>query len=133
MSGPADLAARAAILAALRGDAALGALVNLVSDGEPVKASPPWLRVDDAVALGWGARGVQGVTLRQPIQLMLRGDQRDAVTAILDRIDMVLRAMPDEAGDWKITSLAFDRSQIARSRNEWRASVTYSIRLTRLV
>jgi hypothetical protein len=133
MSAPGDLAARAAILAALSADTQLLALVNQISDGEPVKASPPWLRIDDATCLGWGARGVEGVTLRQPILLMLRGDQLGAVTAILDRVDTVLRAMPDAADGWRITSLAFERSQIARSRNEWRATLIYSIRLARLV
>jgi hypothetical protein len=133
MSAPGELAARAALLAALRGDAALAALVNQISDGEAVKASPPWLRLDDAATLGWGARGVEGVTLRQPIALALRGDQLGAVTAILDRVDTVLRAVSDDLGDWRITSLLFERSQIGRSRGEWRASVIYSIRLARLV
>jgi hypothetical protein len=133
MSAPGDLAARAAILAALRGDTALGALVNQISDGDPVKASPPWLRLDGAATLGWGARGVEGVTLRQPITLMLSGDQPGAVSAILERIDTALRAMPDMMGDWRMTGLTFERSQIARSRTEWRASVVYALRLVRLV
>jgi hypothetical protein len=128
----ADLVARAAILAALTGDATLMGLVNQVADGEPVKASPPWLLVGSAAANGWGARGVDGVTLRQTIELSLRGDQLSAVTAILDRVDAVLRGMDGELGDWRLTNLRFDRSRIRRRDTEWRAAVDYSIRMARL-
>ncbi len=107
-------------------------LVNQIADGEPVKASPPWLLVGGATASGWGARGVDGVTLRQTIELALRGDQLSAVTAILDRVDELLRGMDGDLGDWRMTNLSFDRSRIRRSGTEWRAASDYSIRLARL-
>ena len=129
----ADLLARAAIVAALKGDASLVDRVNQIADGEPVKASPPWLLVGSAVASGWGARGVDGVTVRQTIELALRGDQLSAVTAILDRVDAALRAMDGALGDWRVTSLRFDRSRIRRNGTEWRAAVDYSIRMVRLI
>jgi hypothetical protein len=127
-----DLAVRGAMLAALRSDAALMALVNQVSDGEPVTASPPWLQMGDPVATGWGARGVDGLTMRQPLLLVLRGDDLARVTAILTRIDTVLAAMDSDLGAWRITSLRFERSRIARSRTEWRASIDYAVRAARL-
>ncbi|HEY1125941.1 MAG TPA: DUF3168 domain-containing protein [Sphingobium sp.] len=128
----AELAARAAILAVLRDDVDLAALVNQVADGEPVKASPPWLLVGGAEARGWGARGVDGVTLRQTIELTSRGAQRAAVTAILDRVDQLLRSMDGNLGDWRVTHLAFERSRIRRSGTEWRAAADWSIRMARL-
>jgi len=128
---------RAAIHDALSGDGTLATLVNQVSDGEPVKASAPWLQVGDPVVTGWGARGVEGLTLRQPIQLVLRGDDLPRVTAILDRVDAVLGAIDGELGDgapggWRITGLRFERSRIVRSRTEWRVSVDYVVRAARL-
>jgi len=128
----AELAARSAILSALSGDATLASLVNQVSDGEPVKASPPWLMLGDAAALGWGARGVDGVTLRQPIQLLLRGDDLAAVTAIIDRVEMAMRTLPAQLNEWRLTGLRFERSRISRARNEWRVSIDYALRLARL-
>ncbi|HZV58481.1 MAG TPA: DUF3168 domain-containing protein [Sphingobium sp.] len=128
----AELAVRAAILAAMAADATLAGLVNQIADGDPVKASPPWLLVGTANAVGWGARGVDGVTLRQGIELVLRGDQLSAVTTILDRVDVLLRDMASDLGAWRITALAFERSRIRRTEREWRASVDYSIRLARL-
>lgn len=129
----AELAARAAILSALSGDAALAGLINQISEGDPVKASTPWLMLGDGASSGWGARGVDGVTLRQPIQLLLRGDDLSAVTGIVDRVDMVMRALPGDLGGWRLTSLRFERSRIARTRNEWRATIDYALRLARLI
>lgn len=129
----AELAARAAILTALRSDATLLGLVNQIADGDPVKASAPWLLVGGATATGWGARGVEGVTLRQSFELAMRGTAVTDVSAVLGQIDFVLKAMPGELGDWRITSLNLERSRIRRTETEWRAGADYSIRLVRLV
>ncbi|ODT91465.1 MAG: hypothetical protein ABS86_02505, partial [Sphingobium sp. SCN 64-10] len=126
-----DLAVRGAMLAALRDDTALMALVNQVSDGEPVKASPPWLQMGDPVATGWGARGVDGLTVRQPLQLVLRGDDLARVTAILTAVDTALAALDGDLGEWRITSLRFERSRIARGAAGWRASIDYVARAAR--
>lgn len=130
MSGA--LAAREAVYAAFVGDATLVGLVNQIADGVPVEASAPWLKVGDPVASGWGARGVDGLMLRQPIELVVRGDDLTSVTAILDRVEAVLGAMPGDLGDWKITSLNFASSRIMRSRTDWRSTITYALRLARL-
>ena len=130
MSG--EMIVRAAMLAALRGDAALMALVNQVSDGEPVKASAPWLLLGDTSVTGWGARGVDGLSLRQPLMLTVRGDDLARVTGVIERIDVVLRGMDGALGDWRITSLRFERSRIVRSRSEWRANLDYAVRAARL-
>ncbi|MBT2186858.1 DUF3168 domain-containing protein [Sphingobium nicotianae] len=130
MSG--ELAVRGAILSALRGDAALMAMVNQVSDGEPVKASAPWLMLGDAMASGWGARGVDGLALRQTLLLVLRGDELGRVADILTRVDDALTGIDSALGDWRLTSLRFERSRIVRSRTEWRASIDYAVRMARL-
>jgi len=129
MSG--EIIVRGLIRDALRADDALGALVNQVSDGEPVKASAPWLMLGDAVATGWGARGVEGLTLRQPIQLVVRGDDLSRVSSVLSRVYAVLTSIDTDAGEWRITSLRLERSRIWRSRTEWKASVDYSVRAAR--
>ncbi|MCW2406776.1 hypothetical protein M2336_003405 [Sphingobium sp. B1D7B] len=130
MSG--EMAVRGAVIAALRNDADLMALVNLVSNGEPIKASPPWLLVGETVSTGWGARDVTGLALRLPIQLVVRGDDLARVTAVLARVDAVLAGVDGDLGDWRITSLRFERSRILRSRTEWRASADYAVRAARL-
>ncbi len=129
----AAMIARAAMLGALRGDAALGALVNQIADGEPVKASAPWLMLGPGQASGWGARGVDGVTLRQTVELAVRGDQAAVVETILARVGVALGAMDGALGDWRVTSLRLERSRIRRTQAEWRAVADFAVRLVRLV
>ncbi|MBB5987297.1 tail completion protein gp17 [Sphingobium lignivorans] len=130
MSGA--VAVRGAILAALRDDAALMALVNLVADGERMKASPPWLLVGDPAGTGWGARGVDGLALRQPLLLTVRSDDSVRMTSAIERIDSVLRAMEGDLGTWRITALNRARTSIAHGRTAWRASLDYAVRIARL-
>ncbi len=131
MSGATAL--RGAMLAALRTDGALAALVNQVSDGLPVTASPPWLLVGDPVATGWGARGIEGVALRLPLLVTVRGDGSGQIAQILDAVAAALAALDGELVDgWRITDLRCERSRIVRGRTEWRASADYAVRAARL-
>ncbi len=123
---------RGAIHAALHGDAALAALVQQVSEGVPLKASAPWLQLDEAQATGWGARGVDGLTLRQPIRITVRGDDRARVDAIVARVEACLAGMPGDVGDWRITDLRCDRARMVRGRTDWRVTLDYAVRAARL-
>ncbi|MGF7170666.1 hypothetical protein FHS91_002352 [Sphingobium xanthum] len=131
MSG--ELAVRGAMLSALRSDATLPTLVNQMSDGVPEKASAPWLMLGESTASGWGAQGVEGLSLRQSLLLVLRGDDLARVTAIIERIDAALAATEPDLGDWRITSLRFERSRILRSRTEWRVTADYAVRAARVL
>ncbi|MBO9574501.1 MAG: DUF3168 domain-containing protein [Sphingobium sp.] len=132
MSG--ELILRAAMLAALRGDAALSEAVNSIDDGDPVKASAPWLRLGESNMTGWGARGVDGMTVRLSVLLAVRGDEEAATSEILERVDVVLGGMaPGLDAGWRITSLRRERARVARRQNEWRASADYAVRMARLV
>ena len=131
MSG--DMLVRAAVLTALRGDGDLAALVNSIDDGEPVKASAPWLRVTEINATSWGARGVDGMTVRLAILIATRGDEAALASDLLARVDGLLGAAPSALAEgWRITSLRRERTRVARRQNEWRASADYSIRIARL-
>lgn len=131
MSG--EMIARAAVIAALRGDEALSALVNSIDDGEPAKASVPWLRIGEASTTGWGARGVEGIALRLTLQLAVRGDEEAAVGAIIDRMGAVLAELPADLDEgWRITSLRRERARLSRRHNEWRATGDLMLRLARL-
>lgn len=68
----AEIAVRAAVLAALRGDAALMAIVNGVYDGPPVKASEPYALVGDGAGSDWGTKDADGREVRIAINLFDR-------------------------------------------------------------
>lgn len=128
----AEILAREAIRATLEADTGLRALVNQISDGEPVKASGPWLMLGEGSASAFGARGVNGVALRVPVILTLRGDAPGDVGTILEALEVALGAVPGEIGVWKVTTLRFERSRLRRDKAGWRVVVDYALRLARL-
>ncbi len=128
----AELSVREAIRETLEADGALRARVNQISDGEPVKASGPWLMLGEGSGTGFGARGVSGVALRVPVILTLRGDTPEDTSAILAALDTAMQAVPDEVNGWKITVLRFERSRLRRDKTGWRIVTDYALRLVRL-
>ncbi len=125
----AEISAREAIRATLEADLALRDRINQVSDGEPVKASGPWLMLGEGSASGFGACGVSGVALRVPVILTLRGDTPGEVGAIIDALDAAMAAVPEVVGGWKITVLRFERSRLRRDKAGWRIVTDYALRL----
>jgi hypothetical protein len=132
MSAGASL--RVAMLAALRGDAALGALVNQIADGDQGKASPPAITIGEASETGWGARAVDGRALRVPLTVTDRGDGPAGVAGIVDAIDTALAAVPATIDGWRLLDLRFARSRLLSPRQgEWVALVDYGARLARII
>ncbi len=129
----AEIQAREAIRAALTESVTLSALVNQISDGDPAKASSPWLMLGEGSASGFGARGVDGVALRVPVILTLRGDAPGDVDAVLDALGAAMRTVPDMIGDWKVTALRFERSRLRRDKAGWRVVSDYALRLVRAI
>ena len=59
MSG-AGAALQAALVAALKGDAIIGAAVSGIYDGVPARAAFPYLAVDGGQVLDWSVKGARG-------------------------------------------------------------------------
>lgn len=129
----AEMQAREAIRATLTESVTLRALVNQISDGDPAKASSPWLMLGEGSAIGFGARGVDGVALRVPVILTFRGDAPGDVDAVLDALGAAMRTVPDMIGDWKVTVMRFERSRLRRDKAGWRIVSDYALRLVRAI
>jgi hypothetical protein len=125
----AEIQTREAIRLVLEASATLRARVNQISDGDPAKASSPWLILGEGSASGFGALGVDGVALRVPVILTLRGDAPGDVDAVLDAVDVAMRTVPDMIGDWKVTVMRFERSRLRRDKAGWRIVSDYALRL----
>lgn len=136
MSGVLPL--RRATIAALRGDAGLMALVNGVEDGGAPKLSAPALMLGPLAASEWGARGVQGLSVRVPMTIIDRADVPDRLDAAAARIGVVMAALAGPlAGDadgWTVGVVILDRSRAVRSADgHWSMMVDYLVRLSRLL
>jgi len=130
MSGA--LALRAVLLAALRDDAGLMALVNSVEDGGAPKQSAPAVTLGQLFATEWGARGVSGLAVRVPLTLVDRADVPDRLGAVAIRIGVVMSELPAEAGGWRIGDARFERARSLRGPDgQWSMLVDYRVRLSR--
>lgn len=131
----AEGAMRAAVVAALGGDAALMALANGIYDGAPVQASEPYVVVADCAGVDWGAKGVDGRELRLSIALYDKGDTSAMIAAMLGRVEAAMRGIDGVADGWRIVTMRFVRSRVARSvasqrRNGgWQGVVDYRARV----
>lgn len=127
------LALRAVVLAALRGDAGLMALVNAVDDASAAKVSPPALLLGGFVATEWGARGLKGLSVRVPLILTDRAEDTSRIDAAAARIDAVMDALPETAGQWRIGTVQLSGARALRGADgHWTMPLDYLVRVSRL-
>ncbi|MET0240650.1 MAG: DUF3168 domain-containing protein [Sphingobium sp.] len=127
------LALRGVVIAALRGDAALMALVNSVEDGGLSRQSAPALVIGQLFATEWGARGLRGLSVRVPMTVVDRADRPERLEAAAERIEAVMGGLAAHAGDWRVGSVRLDRSRSLRgSDGQWSLLVDYAVRLSRV-
>ena len=129
----AEVAVRAAVIAALRGDSGLMDRLNSLFDGVPVRASAPYGVVGECIGSDWGAKDVEGRELRLSISLHDAAETAGRIGELLARIDPVIRTIiPD---GWRIVTASLLRSRIGRAtgRGEtgWQAIIDYRIRAVR--
>lgn len=89
---------RAAVIAWLRADPALQAVLNAVEEEAPVRASPPWLGIAASASTDWSHKSGKGREVRLALELHLRGDDpatgSSTLAAIEDRIETLPAVQP---------------------------------------
>jgi len=132
----AEVTVRAAVIDALRNDAALMSGLNGLFDGAPARASVPYAVVGECIASDWGAKDVDGRELRLTISLHDAGETPGRLAVVLARIDQVVQAADGSAEGWRIVSARLVRSRVMRSGprdgDGWRAVVDYRLRVVAL-
>ncbi len=131
----AEGAIRAAVVAALREDAALTALVNGIHDGAQVQASEPYIQVTECVGTEWGAKGLEGREVRLSLALFDKGETPGAIAAMLGRVEAAMRGVDGSAREgWRIVGMRFVRSRVARTAPSqrrdggWQGVADYRVR-----
>ncbi len=125
----------AAMLAALRADAAFGGMLNGVFEGPAVQATAPYAELGELLATDWGAKALAGIELRPAIIIRDRAEGPARLHALAAAADAVMAAIPaalgtPEGGAWQIASLALLRSRIIRDGpGAWVAIVEHRVRI----
>lgn len=125
----------AAMLAALRADAAFGGMLNGVFEGPAVQATAPYAELGELLATDWGAKALAGMELRPAIIIRDRAEGPGRLHALAAAADAAMAAIPaalgtPEGGAWQIASLALLRSRIIRDGpGAWVAIVEHRVRI----
>lgn len=127
----AEIELRDAVLAQLRGDAALMALVNRVYDGDPVKATTPYILVGECAGSDWGTKNHAGRELRLGITIY---DDTQTAARIGQILPLVHGALGQVAaagtGTWRVGSLVLVRSRLfGRESGRWSALLDWRLRV----
>ncbi|MFC3581934.1 DUF3168 domain-containing protein [Sphingomonas hylomeconis] len=121
---------QAALLAALRGDAALTAGLNGVFEGPAVKASPPFAELGELLSVDWGTKTVAGRELRVAVTVRGAGDTGAAVAALAGMVGAAIEAVPRDLAGWRVASVALLRTRLLRGApGVWAAVVEYRVRM----
>jgi hypothetical protein len=126
----AELAVRAAMLAALTGDGALSALLNGVYDGTPVKATPPHAIVGECLGGDWGVKDADGREVRVALSLFDVQETPARLAEMMLLADRDVRGMSGLVDGWRIAGVAFLRSRTVKGRDRgWSCVMDYRVRV----
>lgn len=131
----AELAIRAAVIAALKEDGVLMDGINALFDGMPARASAPYAVVGECTGTQWGAKDVDGRELRVAISLHDAQDSPARLSGLVARVEPAVQAMAAPAGEWRIVTARLVRCRVAkaarRGEEGWQAVIDYRIRAVR--
>jgi Protein of unknown function (DUF3168) len=105
---------RAAILQALRGDAALMTAINGVYDGPPIRASVPYAVVSDVTGIDWGTKDAPGRELVLTLSLYDRAEDSGRMAQLMAAIHAAMTSLPRSVSGWDIGSIIPLRSRLIR-------------------
>lgn len=131
----AEVAVRAAVIAALRGDAALMAGINALFDGEPVRATMPYGVVGECMGAEWGGKELEGREVRLTVALLDGGEAPGALAGRMARVDAVMAGIAGAGEGWRIVTARLVRSRLSRVNRQpmsgWQAVMDYRVRVVR--
>lgn len=115
----AEQAVRARALALLSQDDALMACVHDVFDGQPPRASAPYVAVGAAEGSDWGTKDRPGREVRLTLTLVGVGSAPDDRAAA--RVEAAVDALRGAAGGWSVVGARIVRTRFAFARDGgWR-------------
>ena len=125
MSGEltAEQAVRSRMLGMLQADGALAGLVHGVFDGEPPRASAPFVSIGAADGADWGTKDRAGREVRLAVVLVGVGEPGDGAAAVV-RVEAVAPGLRGIADGWEIVSARVLRTRLARGKDSgWRHQI----------
>ncbi len=117
-----EIALRAALIAWLKGDAALTAQLNAVVEEAPSRTALPWLAIAASASADWSAKDRTGREVRIALELHCRGDQPESAASLTAAIEARIATLPAAQTGFRIVT-----AQFLRARAEQRGASTRAV------
>ncbi|RJF90784.1 DUF3168 domain-containing protein [Sphingomonas cavernae] len=122
-------AVEAALMAALKGHAALTGATNGVLLAGTGRATPPYVRLGESIAADWGTKDARGREIRVAVTLVDQGESAVRLHRLMAMAEEAIEGMARDADGWRLASIAFLRSRVMRdAAREWSGMIEYRVR-----
>ena len=119
-----------AIVAALEAHPALAAAYCGVYDGPAPRSVFPYISVTDSLVNDWSTKTATGREMRIALTVWDDGEEAARLHDLMGHVEDAVEALPRDLSGWRIASIAFLRSFIAREADgPWAGLVEYRLRL----
>ena len=131
MSGAAE-SLQSALVAQLLAAPELGGLTGIY-DGPPTRAAFPYLSIGSSAISDWSTKTEAGREIRLALTLWDDGTQPTRLYALVAALERAVLALPRGLPGWRIASLTYVRSFIARDpQGPWAGLVEHRVRMLQI-
>lgn len=123
-------ALQTAMVTALQAHPALAATLTGVYDGPPPRTAYPYIAVSDGLVSDWSTKTATGREVRLAITVWDDNDAASRLHDLMGHAEDAIAALPSDIGAWRVASLVFVRSLVARDpQGPWAGLVEYRVRV----
>jgi Protein of unknown function (DUF3168) len=110
--------------------AVLQALPVSIFDGPPPRAPFPYVALGDCVVSDWSSKSWTGREIRFALNVWDDGEEPARLHALMAQVEGAVASLPQDLPGWRIASLVFIRSLIARDPDgPWLGLVEHRVRM----
>jgi hypothetical protein len=121
---------QSAIVTALQAHPALAATLTGIYDGPPPRAAYPYISVADGLVNDWSTKSETGREIRMAVTVWDDGEMASRLHDLMAHAEDAIAALPSDLGGWRVASLVFLRSLVARDpQGPWAGLIEYRVRL----
>lgn len=123
-------AVRGALVARLRGDAALAGVA--IFDGEPSSRALPRIDVAEPQEIDWSAKGFRGRELRTAVTVRVADGQAGRLAAMTAAVERAGEGLDGDIGGWRVAGALFLRVRAVADKNGRAALIEHRVRVVEL-
>lgn len=121
---------QSALVAALEAHPAIAAAYCGVFDGPEPRAAFPYISVTEGVVTDWSTKTATGREFRMALTVWDEGDEAARLHDLIGHAEDAVAALPSNLPGWRVASIAFVRSFVARdAAGPWAGLVEYRLRV----